>query len=338
MTFAWRIQIDTETNMTRRKHIALWASLMVFLLLLLTVGWGSMYLLNYSLSPESQRTSIDSCLQRQFTDFPEVQEWYDSLRQTHALCDTFLIMPDGERHHALYIRQNKNEEIGKGKHVRKMAFIIHGWRDCGIDFLHLARIYERDLNFSVLLPDLHAHGLSDGDAICMGWREKDDMKCWLKTFTADTVVIHGVSMGAATAMMMSADSMPKGVAEVRFIEDCGYTDVWEEFAWQLKEQFSLMPFPLMYTASLLCKWRYGWHFREASAIEQVKKSPYPMLFIHGDSDTFVPTAMVYRLYDAKQGKKQLWITKDTEHAQSYRNYPEAYTSHIRNFVMGNIAK
>ena len=41
------------------------------------------------------------------------------------------------------------------------------------------------------------------------------------------VVLHGVSMGAATVMMTTGEQLPENVRAA--VEDCGYTDVWEEF-------------------------------------------------------------------------------------------------------------
>ena len=58
-----------------------------------------------------------------------------------------------------------------------------------------------------------------------------------------------------------------------------------------------------------------------------------MLFIHGGKDDFVPTAMVYRLYDAKPQPKALWIAPETDHAHSYRDYPQEYTDKVRTFVL-----
>ena len=57
-----------------------------------------------------------------------------------------------------------------------------------------------------------------------------------------------------------------------------------------------------------------------------------MLFIHGGSDAFVPTEMVYRLYDAKPSEKALWVTEGTVHAESYKNYKEEYIRRIRKAV------
>ena len=154
-------------------------------------------------------------------------------------------------------------------------------------------------------------------------------------FDANDFVVHGVSMGAATTMNVSGEKMPACVKNIRFIEDCGYTSVWDEFCYELNEEFSLPPFPLLYTSSLLCQIKYDWSFTEAAPLEQVKRCRYPMLFIHGDNDTFVPSHMVHPLYEAKSGTKALWITKGTEHAKSYTDYPDDYVNHIKEFCLTN---
>jgi fermentation-respiration switch protein FrsA (DUF1100 family) len=78
--------------------------------------------------------------------------------------------------------------------------------------------------------------------------------------------------------------------------------------------------------------KYGWTFREASPLKQVAKCQKPILFIHGEKDTFVPTEMAYRLYEAKPAPKQLWTVPNTGHADSYINFPEEYTKKVKEFV------
>jgi fermentation-respiration switch protein FrsA (DUF1100 family) len=294
----------------------------VVLLLVITIG-TSFYMLSYALSPDGGKADVDSCYNQLFERYSDTKPWVDSLNRVGALRDTFVVMPTGERHHALYVHHGS----------QKTAFIIHGWRDSAVKYLFLARLYEHVLGgYNVVLPDLHAHGLSEGDMIQMGWLDRKDVLHWLTIFQTDTMVVHGVSMGGATTMMLSAEEMPKGIKDLRFVDDCGYTSAWDEFASELKNQFGLPPFPLMYTTSLLCKMRYGWSFSEASAIDAVRQSPYPMLFIHGDEDTFVPTEMVYRLYQAKPSNKKLWIAPGAEHASSYLTHPDEYTRQLCDFL------
>ena len=49
---------------------------------------------------------------------------------------------------------------------------------------------------------------------------------------------------------------------------------------------------------LVANVRAKYDIKEASAVEQVKKSNVPILFIHGDADNFVPEYMCEELYSA----------------------------------------
>ena len=304
------------------KKITVWFMIVVLAVLMGVLVGGGFYMLDVSLSPDPTRANTDSCYRQLFTDYPETREWMDSLRTHHALRDTMIVMPGGYRLHTYYINRGS----------QRTAMVIHGWRDQAIKFFYFARMYERLLGYNVVMPDLYASGMSDGDMLRMGWLDRLDVLQLLDVFKADTMVVHGVSMGAATTMMMSGEQMPEDIRDLRFVADCGYTSVWDEFAGELKNQFGLPAFPLMYTTSLLCQLRYGWNFDEASALRQVAKCLYPMFFIHGDADDFVPTYMVHELYNAKPDPKTLWVTKNTDHAHSYKNHRAEYVARVRRFL------
>lgn len=305
------------------KKAAIWIAVLLVIVVAGVMG-GSCYMLDYALAPDPNRKDTASCFRKLFEQYPETKPWVDSLQRIHALKDTFVTMPtrSNERHHAYYIDNGAN----------KTALVLHGWRNCAIDMLFLARIYDHELGYNVVAPDLHAHGLSDGDAVGMGWLDRKDILHWMKVFQTDTMVVHGISMGSATTMMVAGEDVPQGVSDIRFVADCGYTSAWDEFVDQLKEQFGLPAFPLMYTTSMLCQLRYGWNFREASSLQQVSKAKAPMLFIHGDADTFVPTAMVHRLHGAKPGPKELWIARDAIHTFSYKRHKAEYIQRVKSFV------
>ena len=314
-----------------KKRIVITATVLVMIAVLAVTG-GSFYMLGFSLKPDPNRRNIDSTYTLLYSWLPDMRQWADSLRGAGLLRDTFVTMPGGERHHALWLRCDS----ARGR----TAVIVHGYKDCAVKFLFLGRMYHRDLGCNILLPDLRSHGLSDGDGIGMGWNDRHDVLRWTElaermfrdSVRESRVVLHGVSMGAATVMCASGEELPPYVK--CFVEDCGYTSVWDEFEWQLGEQFGLPPFPLMYTTSLLCRMRYGWCFGEASPLGQVAKCSRPMLFIHGDKDTFVPTWMVYRLYEAKPAPKRLWIARGSGHAKAYMDHPEEYTRVVREFLLG----
>lgn len=310
----------------KKLFVTLGATLALFLAI---VTAGSFYLVDYALvSAERERNSNLAQIEKRF---PELKSWLDSLQAVGALRDTFVVMPTtGKRAHALFVRSPR----AKGR----TAVLVHGYCDNATRMLPIARIYNSELGANVLLPDLYAHGQSDGDAIQMGWKDRLDVLHWISLAPelfrteADSMrlVVHGISMGAATTMCVSGEQTPQYVK--CFVEDCGYTSVWDEFSNEISARFSLPDFPLMYTASWLVQVKYGWNFNEASPLKQVAKCQKPMLFIHGDNDTFVPTWMVYPLYEAKPQPKALWIAHGSKHADAYGDYKEEYTHRVLEFV------
>ncbi|MSE21458.1 alpha/beta hydrolase, partial [Lactobacillus parabuchneri] len=54
--------------------------------------------------------------------------------------------------------------------------------------------------------------------------------------------------------------------------------------------------------------------------------------IHGAHDHFVPTRMVYPLYRADKGPKQLLIVPGPGHSRSFHNRPTLYRDTIEKFL------
>lgn len=307
-------------------------SLLFLVILLGIVFAGSVYILDYSLGRRDGEWSEAQAWDRLYMRYPWASQWMDSVRADGVLQDTFILSDDGRRLHAYYLaHHSRRDSVSK---PRGTAVLLHGYRNCAIDMMHLGYMYHHCLGYNIFLPDHHAHGQSEGESIRMGWLDRLDVIRWCgiaDSLFSENIVVHGISMGAAATMMLSAEeNIPPSVTH--FIEDCGYTSVWEEFHGQLWAEFSLPAFPLLYSSSALCSILYGWDFSEADALAQVKNCRRPMLFIHGDSDDFVPTSMVHPLYEAHPETKELWLTEGVGHALSYSTYPEEYTRRVREFL------
>lgn len=328
----------------KQKKIGIASALGLVVLVMLGLYGASNYMLNYSLNyPKEERMTAEHWKNRMKNECPWMIGWVDSVYQHHCVKDTFVTMPSGYKAHAIYLYAPKTTE--------KTAVVVHGYQVRSEGMLHIAYLYNHDMGYNVLLPDLYGHGESEGDHIQMGWKDRWDVIRWSEIANEifkvkseeqrvkseeqrvmnTRQVIHGISMGAATTMAVSGEKTPDYVK--CFVEDCGYTSVWDEFSAQLKDQFGLPAFPLMNTTSALCQYRYGWSFAEAQQIEQVRKSTKPMLFIHGDKDAFVPYAMLHPLYEAKtKGRKAIFIAKGSVHAMAYRDHHEEYTRIVKDFV------
>ena len=112
------------------------------------------------------------------------------------------------------------------------VFGSHGYRCWGKREFRLMAKFYHDLGFNVFIVDHQAHGESEGKYIGFGSHESRDAMQWLKfmtdTFGSDIqIILHGVSMGCATVMMMSGNpDLPKNVKFT--VADCGYTSPWAE--------------------------------------------------------------------------------------------------------------
>lgn len=201
----------------------------------------------------------------------------------------------------------------------KVLIAIHGYHSYNLrEYASYLKFYH-ELGFHILLPDNRAHGESEGKYIGFGWLDRLDCIQWIDEmknyFSKDLqIVLHGISMGSATVLMASGEKLPDDVKCI--ISDCGFTSVYDEMKYEMRN-YHLASHIILPTATLLSKKRVGYSFKEASTINQVKKSHTPTLFIHGDQDDFVPTYMVYDLYNACHADKDLLIVEGAKHAQSY---------------------
>ena len=218
--------------------------------------------------------------------------------------------------------------------TNKTVIVVHGFTNDKEDMKPYAWMFH-ELGYNVLMPDNMSHGDSEGQIIGYGWNDRLNVIKWaemLVELNSDSeITLFGVSMGAATVMMASGEeSLPDQV--VNIIEDCGYSSVWDELKYQAKEMYNLPAFPILYEVSAISKIRAGFSYGQASSVNQLKNNTRPVLFIHGSDDTFVPTSMVYKNYQATQGEKELYIVKGAGHAKSFETDPQAYIEKISTFL------
>ena len=213
------------------------------------------------------------------------------------------------------------------------ALLLHGYSRTRTRVYSLG-LYYAQKGYNVVMPDLRGHGESGGDYIGMGWLDRKDVLKWLELIisrdSAAKIVIQGGSMGAATAMMAAGEKLPENVKAI--VEDCGYTSAFDVFSDVLWDHARLPAFPLVYTAELYAMIFAGYSFSEASALDQIKKSTVPVLFIHGDSDNFIHTDMVYKLYDACPTEKELLVVEDAAHGQALYRDPDRYFDTVFGFL------
>ena len=216
---------------------------------------------------------------------------------------------------------------------KRWAILIHGY---GMN-QHYAGDYTEvylQNGYQVLTPDLCASGETDGQYITMGVKDSEEIVVWTRKIKEQypdaEIVLHGVSMGAATALMAAARDDIEGVVAV--IEDCGYTSVYEMFSTQLGVLFDLPEFPIMNCIDIVSGIKTGVMLSDATPIKVMDKIKVPVLFIHGEADKLIPPVMMEQLYDACKAKKEKFIVSGAGHGNSMSTDSKKYWSGIFDFL------
>lgn len=219
---------------------------------------------------------------------------------------------------------------------KKIAICFHGYSSKGgiNDFSAISKFYNEN-DFNILMVDERAHGESEGKYIGFGCLDRMDAIKWIdyviEKFGLDCeILLHGISMGGATVVMASGLHLPKNVKFI--VSDCAFTSPWEVFSDVLKNMYHIPPFPIINIASDMCKKMAGYSFNECNSDIEVRRAMVPILFIHGDSDTFVPCRMCNDIYDNCHSEKEILIVKGAGHAESYYKDTEVYEKKIKKFI------
>lgn len=226
------------------------------------------------------------------------------------------------------------EEFFPMENSHNWVLLLHGYTGWKEEMYPFAFWYYRQ-GYHIVAPDLRCQGESEGDFIGMGWTDHFDCALWIDYILSQDpdaeIVIHGQSMGASTALMITGEeSLAQHINAV--ISDCAYTDAYSMFSDKIKEWFHLPAFPLVDSACLVLQIRGGYNLKDASALQAVRTSSTPTLFIHGDADDMISIQMSKDLYDAAKCQKELLIVEGAGHAQSQDKNPELYYGTIKAFL------
>lgn len=214
-----------------------------------------------------------------------------------------------------------------------IELMFHGYRGDGERDLSTGIRRAKECGRNVLIVDQRGHGKSEGHTISFGINERLDCLVWInkviEVFGQDIkIILTGISMGAATVMMASNLDLPSNV--IGILADCGYDSPKNIIIKYINDLH--LPAKIFYPFVKLGALIFG-HFNieKASPIESVKEAKVPIIFIHGEKDTFVPCSMSEKLYKECISRKQLTIIKNAEHGISYLFEPETYVSALKEF-------
>lgn len=213
--------------------------------------------------------------------------------------------------------------------------LMHGYRMDGYtDFTCVYKKYY-ELGYSLLNAFQRAHAESEGQYITFGIKERFDTRDWAE-YIADRfgpehkIVLDGLSMGAASVLMAAGLELPANVKGI--IADCGFTSPWDQLVHLMKTKYHLPVHPLLDCTDLFARVLGGFSLREYSTLEAMENCSVPVLFLHGESDQFVPTVFSHRAYERCAAPKKLVTIPGAEHGVSYLIDPDTCNKALEEFL------
>ncbi len=221
----------------------------------------------------------------------------------------------------------------------KWVICVHDYRSDGKkDMAYIGKKYAEN-GFNVVIPDLRAHGKSEGEIIGMGWLDRLDLIVWINYILSQDpdakMILHGGSMGASAIMMASGEKLPNAVRG--FILDSGFVSVYAEFRYMLSKLTAFPKKTIMRYADRCAKKYAGYSLKQASATRQLGSNHLPVMIIHGEEDHFVPTEAAYTIQNATAGDKALLLVPEAQHLESAMKDPETYWTVIFSFIEQRIS-
>ena len=233
---------------------------------------------------------------------------------------------DGLRLHAFYL---------PAKDAKRFVLLSHGYKGSGFgDFAYTARfLHENGCN--LLFIDQRCCGLSEGEYITFGAKEQQDVQQWSFYISERNsgklpVYLYGESMGAAAVLMASGHKLPDEVKGL--IADCGFQSMKRQLQDIAANWFHLNWVELLlFRVDLFCRLLGGFSMGDADTTKAMKKNKRPVLFFHGEEDTYV--ALENSVYNYAQccAPKELVIIPEARHLCSPYVAPELYRQKILDF-------
>jgi len=249
---------------------------------------------------------------------------------------------------SFYNRLWKNEYIVKGyegyelhtvflknpKKTDKYMIITHGYTDNRHGALKYAAVYL-ELGYNCIIYDLRGHGLNQPYITTYGILEAKDLDCLIRDtrerYDVKELGLHGESLGAATTV-----TVLKYKVNIDFaVSDCGFSDIENVLRGGVKNMH--LPSFAVDMADLGARIRYHYSLKKMRPIDSLDENEIPILFIHGDSDTFILPKNSSDMAKRTKGYHEIYYIKGAGHAMSVIKDPENYRKYVSGFL-GNLKK
>ena len=225
---------------------------------------------------------------------------------------------------------------------KRTVILCHGWHGhWDRDLSQQAKwLYEN--GSSLLLIEQRAHGSSGGEYLTFGLLERHDLRCWIDwindIYHPQSLYLLGQSMGGTTVLMAGGDpDLPPNVRGI--IDDCGFTSPYEQILNAARNRLAEVPeHPVMDLLDKEARVRMGVGLKDYSAVDAMRVTKTPVVFIHGMADKTVAYDRTMENYVACKAPKKLVLVENAAHCMCWYLDKEQYTQALTEFFAENDIK
>ena len=193
---------------------------------------------------------------------------------------------------------------------------------------------------SVFSIDFAGCGMSDGDFVTLGWREREDLEAVLnhldKVSEVSHVALYGRSMGAATAMLVASDERFYHRVVGMVLDSC-YTSVRQvllELAKKYVGKVPLVPFEAMIEPAVdmlrhAVISRAGFDIDKIDVLQAARHCAAPVLFGHAADDQLVLASHTRNLYKNYGGPKEINVFEGDHNSIRPQEFRDQSLKHLR---------
>lgn len=297
-------------------------TILILVFLILVVAVGGVCLFGHKRITQAKKQSLE----KSFAIGQRRNLYTKEDLQQYPHEEIYITSDDGLRLHGIYVEPYPE--------VNRIMVIVHGYTVAHPWSLQFMKLFVHQ-QYNVLLIDQRAHGLSEGKYTTYGYKEKEDLARWVSWLIErkgnDCLIgFHGQSLGGATVLAYSQIA----THPIPFmIIDCAFSDFTQLIRYQMKKLYKIPLFPFYYLVEKLVSLRAGFHFSDCQPLQAVQNSHFPLLFIHGGDDWFIPPQMSVEMHETpKKSWSDLVIVPGASHGNSLPTNPDLYRDAVYSFL------
>lgn len=228
-------------------------------------------------------------------------------------------------------------ELFRKEDSRNTAILVHGHGGDHVANYPIAEVWLRN-GWNVITFDQRAAGDSPEDKVSFGYYEKLDVKALVdyagKDMDSERIVVHGQSMGAATAGLYAATAHAQENIEAVIMDSSidGMENMFRGI-WRGMEGTENIPEDyVVWCGDRYLRLNYGFGFADTDVCGKMKENKVSTLMLCMEQDDITTVKKMEEMFENVVAKKKKICYFDSKHIEGLIDEPEKYEEAVVSFL------